>query len=247
MDIQQRRPRRTNQILEKDILEATRQEVIENGFANLTIVGIAKRAKIEPSVFYKRYKDLYSLLEDYVQKYDYWHTSLTNLFNAASPVCYETYLKDISVSMIKFLHEDKSMQELILWELTENNAITRNSNMMREESTKHIVEAYEKYFRSEGIHTNPNVFSAIILSAIYFLIIHKGKFTFCGIDFSTNEGRELLTNTITDLIKKVFKEKEQNNAVVSVIKKMKAKGIDITMISECTGFSAEEINKLIDY
>lgn len=244
MDIKQRRPRRTNQELEKDILEATKLEIEKNGFMNLTIVGIAKRANLEPSVFYKRYKDLKALLELYIDKYDYWHTELLSSFQNVSSVDYEVYTEKVFTQMTDYLHNDKSMQELILWELTHDNSITRRSNKMREESTTYLVDTLDRYFKEKEISIDFRAFSAILLSSVYFLIIHKGKSTFCGIDFSTHKGRELLKDTMTKLVQKVFEEKQLQENTMAIASKMKSKGIDLITISECTGLSMEELNNL---
>lgn len=235
MSIRERRPRRTNQELEKDILLATREEIIEKGFAGLTVIGISKRAGIEPSVFYKRYKDLNRLLERYVQEYDYWYSAMFTSFNKVSPADYEAYLKDVFISMNNVLQKDKSMQELILWELTEDNEITHNTNRMREIHTEHIVDTLEKYFTDKGIRTNFRAFSAIILSAIYFLAIHRGEASFCGINFKDPKGQTLLIECINDIIPKVLEQKEPHNEIISVAKKMKANHIDTAVIAECTG------------
>ncbi len=235
MTINQRRPRRTNLEIEKDILEATRIEIEKRGFGGLTVIGIAERAGIEPSVFYKRYKDLHHLLERYIQEYDYWYSTLFSSFDSVLPCDYVSYMKEVFTSMILFFSKDKSLQELILWELTEDNDITRTSNQMREENTKHLVETLQQHFTEKGIQTDFKVFSSIILSSIYFLVSHKGKATFCGIDFSDSEGQSLLADTINNMIERLFVYKDSKQEMLCVAERMKANGIAVEVIADCTG------------
>lgn len=246
MDIRNRRPRRTDRELEKDILTATKKEIEEKGYAGLTVKGISKRAAIEPSVFYKRYKDLYCLLERYTREYDYWHGSLFASFETIPADQYENYVKDIFIFLIDFLRKDKSMQEFILWEMSQDNEITRNSSRLREENTQHITRALEDYFIKKGIRINVRVFFSILLSSIYFILSHKGTTTICNINFKNAEGQAALAETITELIRKILSpEEEKRLERIAIAKKMKEKGLDICTIVECTGLPAEVIDSLI--
>lgn len=244
MDINQRRPRRTNKEIEHDILEAARKEIEDKGFAGLTVIGISKRAEIEPSVFYKRFTGLHGLLERYIQEYDYWYSSLFSSFDSVPPKDYVGYIQKVSATLIPFFAETKSMQELILWELTVDNDITRSSNQLREDHTKRIVETLHQHFEKQGVRINFRVFTSIFLSSVYFLIAHKGKATFCGIDFSTNEGQQLLSDTIHEMIKRLFEVPNSKREVIRVAEKMKSKGIAIEVIAECTGLSTLILDKL---
>ena len=244
MDINQRRPRRTNKEIECDILEATRKEIEDKGFAGLTVIGISKRAEIEPSVFYKRFNGLHSLLERYIQEYDYWYSSLFSSFDGISPKDYVRYMQEVSSTMIPFFAENKSMQELILWEQAVDNDITHSSNQLREEHTKRIVETLHQHFVEKGVKINFRVFTSIFLSSVYFLISHKGRATFCGIDFSTSEGQMLLSDTICQMIKRLFEVPDNKQEMIRVAEKMKSKGIVADVIAECTGLSTLIIEQL---
>lgn len=247
MDIENRRPRRTNLELEKDLLQATHEEIIAKGFASLTVIGIAKRAEIDPGVFYKRYKGLDELLQVYVQQNDYWYNSMFDSFDKVPYDDYGLFLKEIFVTMIKHLIKDKSMQELILWELWENNDITSLTNRMREEHMSHIVNELDRYFIDKGVDINFRVVTSVLLSASYFLIIHKGKNIFCNIDFKTKEGQKLLIYTIEQMADRLLLTPEKKTQIADVARKMKLKGIDTATIAECTGLDEETIIRMKVY
>lgn len=238
MEEKTRRPRRTFASIENDIMEATKELIEENGISNLTLRSIAKKAKIEASVFYNRYNGLHDLLERFIERYDYWYSDIVKSFDNIRPEDYKQYFGEIFISLIKSLHENKSMQQILLWELMEDNNITRHTNKMREDYTKKMVNTLEESTKNNGSDVNAKVIASILLSSIYFLIIHKGKATFCGIDFSKEDGQDLLADTIKKISSWLF---SKNKDILEVATKMKEKGIDMDTIAECTGLSIKEI------
>ena len=71
-----RRQRRTKANIVAAIQQAAEDEILENGFTSSLVTGIIKRARIEPQVFYNRYRDLDEFYDAYVKKYDYWLSEL---------------------------------------------------------------------------------------------------------------------------------------------------------------------------
>lgn len=244
MHNEKRRPRRTFVEIENDIMNATRLLIEENGIANLSLRGIARKAGIESSVFYNRYKDLSELLEKFIEKNDYWYDELISSFANMGAIDYPSYSKEIFVTLIGALKENKSMQQILLWELMEDNHITSHTAQMREQYTEHIVQAFEDYFKANNLKANPRVVAGIFIAAIYFIVIHKGKITFCGINYSTPQGEDLLAQGIRDILDRVYAENEATNQMLEVAKRMKRNGISDPVIAECTQLSPEQIGKI---
>lgn len=241
---EKRRPRRTFLEIENDIMEATRQLIEENGIFNLSLRGVARRAGIEFSVFYNRYTDLYKLIEKFTEKYDYWYDEIITSFSNIGIADYPKYSKELFVSLIGVLKKNESMQQILLWELMEDNRITRRTNEMREQYTEHIVRSFEQYFSQFKLSTNPRILAGILISAVYFLVIHKGKATFCGIDYSTQEGLELLGRGIRDILDRVYAENFVTDEIIKIAERMKLKGIADEVIAQCTNLSVDKIQQL---
>ena len=74
-----RKPRRTKATIEREVLNAASSLIEEVGFAKVTLTGIAKRAQIEPPVFYNRYANLEELL--FLQKLHYYPDRKKLLFH----------------------------------------------------------------------------------------------------------------------------------------------------------------------
>lgn len=68
---QARRPRRSKADIENAIEKAAIAQIKKKGFARSQVTDIVKRAKIEPIVFYNRYKNLEEFYEGFVKRYDY--------------------------------------------------------------------------------------------------------------------------------------------------------------------------------
>lgn len=73
---QARRPRRSKADIENAIEKAAIAQIKKKGFARSQVTDIVKRAKIEPIVFYNRYKNLEEFYEGFVKRYDYWLSDL---------------------------------------------------------------------------------------------------------------------------------------------------------------------------
>ena len=66
------RYRRTKADITEDIRKAAVDQVMKRGFSLSLVTEIIKKAKIEPPVFYHRYKDLNEFYSEFVKGYDYW-------------------------------------------------------------------------------------------------------------------------------------------------------------------------------
>ena len=244
MKEKQRRDRRTNKAIEKDIMEATKRLVEEKGFPNLTLTGIVQEAGVEPNVFYNRYDDLYSLLEKFIQEYDYFFSDVINLFDNVSHENYNQYIEERLTTLVKSFSENKYMQKLLIWELCENNDITQKSAEMREQHTAHAVQILDDYFVEKGYDTDFRVLISLIIGGVFYLILHRERSTFCGIDFNTRRGEKLLIDTISNVLSLIYADHVPNKQVIEIAKKMKANGIDAQTISKYTDLTISDIEQL---
>lgn len=240
----QRRIRRTGIAIEKAIFDAVKELVEEVGYSNITVTAVIARAKIEPIVFYKRYKNidhlLDSLLDKLVFKYDYWFGP------AADPVKFtdrqKFYLKLLK-NLADSLYKNKSMQKLLLWELEEDNPATRRIAGMREAYWEGLMDVCDRYFREAGVEDIRGT-TAILIGGIYYLMLHKERSTFCGIDMNTKEGKEKLLDAIDFVTQCIFEARKLKQTREEIARKMKQKGIDIDTIVECTSLDKGQLEKL---
>lgn len=238
-----KRVRRTNEEIDKDITTALKKIVGKVGFSNITLKAIAQESSVEPPVFYNKFGDLSGLLEVFVKKYEFWLNEIVDKhigeFHKGN---HEKFLSLLLKGIAKELFKDRVMQQLLIWEVLDINQITEKSAVIREANTRMFSKFYEEYFKDADI--NFNVFVSMLISGIYYLILHKDTSTFCTIDYNSPEAKEQLYKTIDKLCAMLFAELEPKKKEIEIAQKLKAKGVDNVIIAESTGLTIEQINTL---
>lgn len=100
------------------------------------------------------------------------------------------------------------MQELIRWEIAEDNETTNRTASIREMFTLPLAEKYDNIFKNSGIDFV--AIATIIISGLYYLYLHKDRSTFCDIDMNTEEGRNRINQAIKFLVEPLFKNISNN-------------------------------------
>lgn len=224
-----RKPRRTKVTIEKDVMNAATSMIEEVGFANVTLTGVAQRAQIEATVFYRRYANLEELFEQYTRKYDYW---LGNLADTMPPdLSYEQMFKWVLRNLVVALYKNKGMQQLLIWELSDDNPVTRRTSDAREKTNEPLIKMMEAIFKDAGL--DMNVICALMISGIYYLILHKDRSNFCDVDFSTRKGKERLEKGIDQLAALLFGELNRQQERNEIANKLRAEGVSDDIINRC--------------
>lgn len=229
-----RRVRRTKSTIERDVLNAVSSFIEEVGFANVTLTGVAQRAQIEATVFYRRYANLEELFDQYTRKYDYWLCNISEMM--PEDLNYEDSFKWILKNLINALYKNKGMQELLIWELSDNNPVTRRTAALRESMNEPLLRIMEKVFQGSGL--DMNVITAMMISSIYYLIIRRNRSTFCEIDFSTRKGKARLEEAINQLSTILFAELKRQHEKTELANRLRAEGVSESIINKCLNLPA---------
>lgn len=67
-----KRERRTNEQLEQDILNAIENLVCIKGFSEIPLMEFINEARIDPNVFYRRYKTIGEVYNTIAKRNDFW-------------------------------------------------------------------------------------------------------------------------------------------------------------------------------
>lgn len=226
-----RRARRTKAAVEESIIKAAEEEILENGFSDAIVSKIVKRAKIEPRVFYLRYKNLDAFHDYFVKRFDYWFFDLAS--EVEMPEVSATSLKAILSSLMKELNKKSVMLELLRWEVAVNNKTTERTAIMREVHTINLAHEYDHEFRESGIDIV--AISSLLIAGIYYLTLHKNRSTFCGIDLRTEDGLNRIENAIDWLVDRLFEMKSEIDTRRTIAEKMRQHGISEDIIADCLG------------
>lgn len=226
-----RRPRRSKADIEEAIMKAAVAQIKKKGFSLALVTDIVKKAKIEPIVFYNRYKNLGEFYDEFVKKYDYWLSDFVrdNLKNMDSPGIYG----DVLDKLMRNLLDDPIMVEILRWEISEGNHITERTARLRElHSQELIVMAGE-------VDAVPAVdvvaVSALLIAGIYFLVLHKDRSTFGGIDLNTDDGKRRVADACSSIGQFVFSEIEAGRERERIAERLRAQGVSEEIIANALG------------
>lgn len=235
--MKERRKRRSAKDVENSILDAASQLIEENGFSKLTVTGIMQLAEIEPVQFYKRYEDLSQFIDNYVKKFDYWFSDIVESHKKSSNEK-ELYL-NILTDLFNSLSENKVMQQLLRWELSDNNETTQRTARLRELHTLPLCRKFADQF--SGSKTDIVAISALVVGGIYYLVLHDELSSFSGLDLKKETDRQRVTGAIKELSNILFSNHSLTKETIDSIVKMKNDNMPIEKIEYYTGVPKEII------
>ena len=193
--MKERRKRRSAKDIEESILDAANQLIENDGFSKLTVTGIIHLAEIEPVQFYHRYEDLNKFIDEYVKKYDYWFNDIIKSQKQSSND--KELYTNILTGLFHSLSENKAMQELLKWELANNNETSQRTARLRELHTLPLCQKYSRLFSDTDIDIV--TISALIIGGIYYLILHDELSTFSDINLKVESDRQRVIKAINKL------------------------------------------------
>lgn len=167
-------------------MKAAVSQIKKKGFSLALVTDIVKKAKIEPIVFYNRYKNLDEFYDEFVKKYDYWLRDFVrnNIKDLDTPEIYG----DLLGKLMETLIDDAIMAEILRWEISEGNHITERTARLRELHSQDMLDMAVD-FKSDS-EADIVAISALLVAGIYFLVLHKDRSTFAGIDLNSSDGKK---------------------------------------------------------
>jgi AcrR family transcriptional regulator len=238
--MERKRIRRTNSEIEERLDKAIIQLVKEVGFQGITVRAITRKAKIEPVVFYKRYRDLNDFMDEFVKKYDYWFSDVAK--NCEGIKDNKKLYIAILNNLFRSLKENKLMQQLLKWELSAGNSITQRTANLREFHTLPLVTKYKEILAGSSVEID--AVSALIIGGIYYLVLHADLTTFGGLDINTECGSRKISDAIEYLGNVFFSEVSANSQMLEMAEKMMKDGMETAAIAKYTNLPIDVIQSL---
>ncbi len=192
--------RRTAKEIENDIFKVVSNIVLRDGLSAVSIKQVAKESRTDVSVLTRRFTDDNGLIKAYTSKFDYFINDVLCRIDMSSCSVIE-YFHRMATNLVTNLYQNKEMQEVMLWELRVNNKLTRKSARSRENTLQEIMPNISSKIRLD-MGVDPRALLAVLVGGLYYLILRGNRSTFCGIEWNSKKGRELLINSLTDIIEK---------------------------------------------
>ena len=183
----QKRSKRSKAEIERDLVAAITDIVVQRGFTQLAINNVSEQAHVTKRVIYENYGTFENLLRVYFVKHDFW-TDL--VLSKIAGECSDA--KDFFVAVLKEFYrtfdENPIFQCIVRWEIAAPNDFVR--------------KGAKNLFQPLGVDIE--ALYAVLISGIYYLVLRKDVSTFCNIDFSTTAGTERRSGLIAKLAEFLF-------------------------------------------
>ena len=241
METKKRRIRRTNAEVESAIANAMDKLVKEHGLLKVTANMVIEEAKIESPVFYNRYDTIDDLIYERLSETDFWIKD-TLPFREIEKIGPEEYYVQTLLKLMETLRNSKTAREVLIWELMSESEAAYKIARLKEMENEALLVYYSKLYEKKSI--NIRAMTSLLISGIYYLLIHKDKSTFCGLDINKKDGREAIENLIRNIVKGLFSDLEQtfiDSRTINAAKRMAEKGIDIKTISDVLEIDEDDL------
>ncbi|MET3112558.1 AcrR family transcriptional regulator [Pedobacter sp. CG_S7] len=189
------------------LLEAVGEIIRSEGYTGLGVNKVAKLAGVDKKLIYDYYTNLDTLVTTYIRQKDYWLSFLGEVADKTNKdKAFPTaeMFTSILTGHLNYFAENKEMQQIVRWELSEKNPIVSEICQAREIIGEQFLSATDGYFQETTVDLR--AISALLVGGIYHLILHSNtkNSLFCGLDISTAEGKDRITNALEWIISQAY-------------------------------------------
>jgi AcrR family transcriptional regulator len=188
------------------LLLETGEIMAEDGFRAINNSRIAAHVNMHRKNISNNFGSLNGLLAAYIKRKDYWNQVFERYVLPATATdddVQEMFI-DLMQANFNFFAKDREMQQVILWQISETNALMQSVSEKREKSGAVLLGYTDRHF--EGWDIGFRVITALILGGIYYLVLHArfNKSTVAGIDMNNEWDRQRVLKAIRYLIELVW-------------------------------------------
>ncbi len=159
-------------LTEQRILDAVEHILLQQGFPAVGINAIARQAGCDKVLIYRYFGGFDGLLQRFAESHDLWWTVdevITENMDEISQLSLPQFLERLLKRHIEALQARPLTQEIMAWELSASNPLTRALHKIRSEQGMLLVKKVRLHFNQPGIDIGGIL--GIFGSAINHLII----------------------------------------------------------------------------
>jgi AcrR family transcriptional regulator len=192
------------------LIDAVGETLIEKGYNGLGVNKIAVRAGVSKPMVYQYFGSFSGLLKAYISGKDSWVPYFKSLNLPERPTTED--LKNLFIKMLqdqfRYFHQEKEMQRLIHWQVSEYNPLMRATCEVREKEGLRLLDMVDGHFRDSGVSLKAVL--ALLVGGVYFNVLHDSADagTMAGIDLKNEKQFEVMLNTLAQIIEWAFQAAE---------------------------------------
>ncbi|AZA49810.1 TetR/AcrR family transcriptional regulator [Chryseobacterium carnipullorum] len=189
----------------KKFLDAVGKILKTKGYAGLKVNDIATTAGVDKKMIYTYFGGINGLMDEYIRSKDYWSNVTTEKMAPDLETGGRLFTEAMLLEQFDYIFKNREVQKLLLWRLSESRkSLTKMTNMQEENGESLFKFIIEPHF---GERTQDfRAITAIIISGLYYLNMYSSVngSIFCGIDLSTEDGREKIKKAVSFLIDQTY-------------------------------------------
>ena len=230
------RIRRTNEQVDKAISDALTTLAGQMPLARITVNQLIAEAGIEATVFFKRYGSIDDLIYEYIRDHDFWLGETVSYRKMDKEGAERYYIRTLE-DLCRHLDSNGPLRDALLWELASDS-----------EAVKKIADIRE--LENKGTGLDISGVTAVLIAGIYYLYLHRGKSTFCGLDLNTEKDSRRLLRLLSRTVHTLFAEAGKSTSDDSIrnaelARRMEAKGLDRAAICDILDITPDEFAALL--
>jgi AcrR family transcriptional regulator len=196
-------PIKNSERTRQKFLDAVGEIIATKGYTGLGVNKIAKQAKVDKRLMYRYFSSFEDLIETYILEKDYWLRNSENggTYNQREGENLEEFISRLMVDQFDYFYDNKEVQGLILWEISEKNEVLNSIARTRENMASSLLSVFDNEISPKKIHFRS--LSALLISGIYYMNLHRqvNDSTFCEIDINNPDDRQKLRETIYQVVR----------------------------------------------
>jgi AcrR family transcriptional regulator len=192
------------------LIAAVGETLIEKGYHGLGVNKIATRAGVSKPMVYQYFGSFSGLLKAYISGKDSWVPYFKSMNLPEKPTTED--LKNLFIKMLqdqfRYFHQEKEMQRLIHWQVSEYNPLMRATCEVREKEGLRLLDMVDGHFRNSGVSLKAVL--ALLVGGVYFNVLHDSADagTMAGIDLKNEKQFDIMLNTLAQIIEWAFQAAE---------------------------------------
>lgn len=199
---------RDKEATKQRLIDAVGKILVERGFRGIGVNAIAKEAGVDKVLIYRYFGNLEGLLQAFIAQKDYF-SNLQHFLGGGLAISEKAETIELSkrifIGQLRQALGNKELQEVLLWELNQKNAVTDALAEVREAQGRSVLQKMEEFVNFDEVD-----FPAIgnlLIGGIYYLVLRSGIVdAYSGIDLTTEEGWQRIERAIEYLLDLVAKD-----------------------------------------
>ena len=193
---------RDSEQTQRALLDAVGAILGKDGFQGLTTKAITDFVGKDKNLIRYHFKSLGELEKAYINEKDYWPPFFERFKLGESPVKdqVQQMFTELMQENFRYFLLNKEMQQIILWQISEDNPLLRHISEKREVEGAKLLGLTDAYFEGSGV--NFRAVLALLLGGIYYMVLHGryNKSTVSGVDANKGADQQELLKTIGQVI-----------------------------------------------